>query len=49
MKQSTPVGAIDLIIARIDLNRNLIVVTDDKDFELIRRVAPELRIRQIET
>ncbi len=45
--QGTPVGAVDILIASIGLNRSLTVVTKDKDFKTIKTVAPELKVRLV--
>lgn len=44
-QQGTPVGAIDLLIAAMALNRSLVVRTSDNDFKKIQRVAPEFQLR----
>jgi predicted nucleic acid-binding protein len=36
-----PIGAIDIIIAAMCLNRNSKLITKDKDFEIIKRIFPD--------
>ncbi len=43
--KGTPVGAMDIIIASMCLNRSAMIVTKDKDFGIIKKVAPELKVR----
>ncbi len=43
----TPIGSSDIIIAAIALNRDLILVTMDKDFEHVKSVRPELKLKLI--
>ncbi len=45
--EGTPVGAVDVLIASIALNRDLSVVTQDKDFEKINAVERKLKIEFI--
>jgi hypothetical protein len=42
--RGTPVGCTDLLIAAMCLNRDLTLVTKDKDFQQIQAIAPELKI-----
>ena len=44
-RQGTPVGAVDILIAAMCINRGAKLVSLDKDFEKIQRVCPDLRIR----
>ena len=41
-------GAIDILIASMALNRNLAVVTKDRDFEKIQAVERKLKIEWIQ-
>ncbi len=43
-KADTPVGAIDIIIASICMNRALILVTKDEDFRVVREIEPSLKL-----
>ena len=45
LKIGKPVGSIDIVLASVALERNLVLVTVDKDFERIKEVIPELHIR----
>ena len=47
-KAGKPVGAIDIIVASMCINRNTKLVTKDEDFKHIKSVEPEfkLEIRQ---
>lgn len=45
--QGTPVGCTDLLIAAMCLNRDLTVVTKDKDFQQIQKVEQELKVRLV--
>jgi len=44
-QQGTPVGAIDMLIAAMALNRSLAVRTCDGNFKNIQVVMPELGLR----
>ena len=44
-KVGKPVNVVDVILASIAINRGLVVVTDDKDFEQIRAVEERLRVQ----
>lgn len=44
-KKGTPVGAIDILIAAIAVNRSLVVRTSDGDFKHIQAVLPELILK----
>ncbi|MEJ2780691.1 type II toxin-antitoxin system VapC family toxin [Stygiolobus sp. CP850M] len=39
-----PVGIIDLMIASIAVQRNMIVVSNDKDIEVIKEIEPRLEV-----
>ncbi len=43
-KRGTPIGAIDILIASICINKNLKLVTKDRDFENIKSVEPRFRL-----
>ncbi|MEK6963854.1 MAG: PIN domain-containing protein [Nanoarchaeota archaeon] len=45
--KGTPVGAMDIIIAAMCLNRSATVVTKDKDFDVIKKVVPELKVKKV--
>ena len=47
MKRGTPVDCVNIILAAIALNRDLIVVTKDRDFEFIKKVRPRLKVKVI--
>jgi hypothetical protein len=42
-------GVIDLMVAAVALDRDLIVLNDDKDFATIARVVPDLKQQRIVT
>ena len=44
-KKGTPVGAIDMLIAAMAVNRSLAVRTSDGDFKHIQAVMPELTLK----
>ena len=44
-KVGKPVNVVDVILASIAINRGLVVVTDDKDFEQIGAVEERLRVQ----
>ncbi|MFQ6118726.1 MAG: type II toxin-antitoxin system VapC family toxin [Methanosarcinales archaeon] len=35
-----PIGAIDIVVASICINRNLELITKDRDFKFIKEVEP---------
>ena len=43
-KIGKPVGIIDLMLAAIAVQRGLVVVSNDKDFETIKEIEPRLQI-----
>jgi len=43
-KAGKPVGAIDIIIASICINRTLALVSKDEDFTLIKEIEPSLKL-----
>jgi predicted nucleic acid-binding protein len=43
-----PVPAIDILIASMCVNRNLILNTSDEHFKFIKRVEPELKLKMKE-
>ncbi len=43
--KGTPVGAVDMMIAAICLNKKWRLLTKDKDFKDIAAVAPELEVK----
>ena len=47
LSEGTPIGSSDIIIAAIALNRDLTLVTMDRDFEYIKSVRPKLRLKLI--
>jgi len=44
-KKGTPVGAIDMLIAAMAVNRSLAVRSNDRDFKHIQRIMPELKLK----
>lgn len=44
MKAGKPIGAVDIIIASIALRTDLMIVTNDKDFQNIKEVRPNLKV-----
>ncbi|MBB5252501.1 PIN domain-containing protein [Sulfurisphaera ohwakuensis] len=44
-KIGNPVNVVDIILASIAINHNMIVVTNDRDFELIKKVEDKLEIQ----
>lgn len=44
-QRGTPVGAVDMLIAAMAINRSLAVRTSDGDFKKIQVVMPELGLR----
>lgn len=44
-KIGKPVNVVDIILASIAINHNMIVVTNDRDFELIKKVEDKLEIQ----
>lgn len=47
MRKRTPITCVNIIPAAIALNRNLTILTKDKDFKLIKAVRPHLKLRII--
>jgi len=47
MRKRTPITRVNIIPAAIALNRNLTILTKDKDFKLIKAVRPHLKLRII--
>ncbi len=47
-RRGLSVGAIDILIASIALDRNLSVITKDRDFEKIQSVEKKLKIEWIQ-
>jgi hypothetical protein len=45
-KAGRPVGAVDIIIASICINRGLVLVSRDEDFNVIREVDPALKLEK---
>lgn len=45
LHEGTPIGSSDIIIAAIALNRDLTLVTMDRDFEYVRSVRPKLKLK----
>ena len=43
----TPIGSSDIIIAAIALNKDLTLVTMDRDFEYVKSVRPNLKLKLI--
>lgn len=43
-KAGKPVGAIDILIAGICINRSLVLVSKDEDFEAIKEVEPSFKL-----
>ena len=43
-RNGTPIGAVDVMIAAMCINRNAKVVTKDRDFLVVREVVPEFEI-----
>lgn len=39
-----PMGIVDLMIASIAIQRNMIVVSNDKDIEVIKEIEPRLEV-----
>ena len=46
-KVGKPVNVVDIVLASIAINRGLVVVTDDKDFEQIKAVEERLKIQSL--
>ncbi|HLD33153.1 MAG TPA: type II toxin-antitoxin system VapC family toxin [Candidatus Nanoarchaeia archaeon] len=46
-KKGKPLGAIDILIAAMSMNRSLTVTTKDKDFLLIKEALPEFKVEII--
>ncbi|WP_297535057.1 PIN domain-containing protein [Thermococcus sp.] len=44
VKKGTPIPAVDIVIAAVAINRGLTLVTMDKHFSEIKKVAPELKL-----
>ncbi|WP_054837303.1 hypothetical protein [Metallosphaera hakonensis] len=44
-KVGTPVNVVDVVLASIAINRNMVVVSNDKDFEFIKKVDNRLEIQ----
>jgi len=44
-KIGKPVNVVDIILASIAINHNMIVVTNDRDFDLIKKVEDKLEIQ----
>lgn len=43
-KAGTPLGAIDILIAAMGINRSLTLITKDKGFQAIKAVTPEFSL-----
>ncbi|ACJ17335.1 hypothetical protein TON_1845 [Thermococcus onnurineus NA1] len=48
VKAGTPVPAVDVIIAAVAISRGMTLVTKDRHFSRIKKVAPELRLELVE-
>jgi len=48
MKKGTPVDCVNIILAAVALNRDLVIITKDKDFEFIKSVRPRLKLKIVE-
>ncbi|AMQ18863.1 type II toxin-antitoxin system VapC family toxin [Thermococcus peptonophilus] len=48
VKEGTPVPAVDIVIAAVSISRGLTLITKDKHFEKIKKVAPELQVEFLE-
>ncbi|AAK41138.1 type II toxin-antitoxin system VapC family toxin [Saccharolobus solfataricus] len=46
-KIGEPVNAVDIILSSIALNRDMIIVTNDNDFESIKKVEERLKIEKM--
>ncbi|BDB99353.1 type II toxin-antitoxin system VapC family toxin [Saccharolobus caldissimus] len=44
-KVGKPVNVVDIILASIAINHNMIVITNDRDFDLIKKVEEKLEIQ----
>lgn len=44
-KIGKPIGAIDMIIASMCINRNLQLLTKDRDFEVIKQLEPKFKLK----
>ncbi|GAB6136344.1 type II toxin-antitoxin system VapC family toxin [Thermococcus prieurii] len=44
VKRGTPIPAVDLVIAAVAISRGLTLVTMDKHFGEVKKVAPELKL-----
>ncbi|ASJ08368.1 PIN domain-containing protein [Thermococcus siculi] len=48
VKEGTPVPAVDIVLAAVSMFRGLTLVTKDRHFERIKKVAPELQVEIVE-
>ena len=48
LKMGKPVPAVDITIAAVALNRNLVLETSDKHFKIIREINRELKLRLVD-
>ncbi|MCY0882408.1 MAG: type II toxin-antitoxin system VapC family toxin [Acidianus infernus] len=46
-KIGEPVSAVDIILSSIALNRGMIIVSNDNDFESIKKVEERLKIEKM--
>ena len=44
-KIGKPVGAVDVLVASMCINRDMELITKDKDFEIIQSIEPEFRFK----
>ena len=47
LKKGKPIGAIDVLIASIALNRDLLLITMDKHLKYVKIVRPKLKLKFI--
>jgi len=46
-KIGEPVNVVDIILSSIAINRDMIIVTNDNDFESIKKVEERLKVEKL--
>lgn len=47
LRHGTPIPAMDILIASIAIIKNLVLITKDKHFELIKSIQPDFKLNLI--
>ena len=46
-EKGSPIGAVDIIIAAMCLNRSAVLLTKDNDFQIVANIFPEFKFRKL--